>query len=469
MPRLAEGLTIFPLIAMMALALFGAPSLADEPATATATRRMGTAVVEFRLANGLQVVLIPDTRAPVVTHSIWYKVGATDDPPHSHGLAHFLEHMMFKGTDAYPAGVFNSIVSRIGGVQNAATSAEYTSYYQIVPKAHLAQMMEMEADRMVNLRMNESEVVSERTVILQERRGSIDDNYSRRLFIKAYEALYAGHPNNTDLIGSPEEILAFSRDDALAFYREHYAPGNAVLVVAGDVTEAELRQLAEKTYGRVPARTVSAERAVLRPLQPVTQHRVSITDPHLVTPGLFMIFRLPGLNQMELRESVALSVLAEILGSDTGRLRQKLVLSGIARDVVANFDTGFTGRFSLGANAAMNVDLARVETALAGSIAELLEKGVTQDELDLERADFLAGVIQQTDYQSLLATKYATALILNRNVEFIEQWLSEIKAVTVGDINAAARKYLVEDLKVTAEGWPATAASAPAPTAGEVK
>lgn len=464
MPKFMERLT---LLAIVALTLLGAPSLAADDASTTG--QLSTAVVEFHLANGLQVVLIPDHRAPVVTHSIWYKVGATDDPPNSHGLAHFLEHMMFKGTDAYPAGVFSRIVSRIGGVQNAATTADHTFFYQMVPKAHLAQMMEMEADRMVNLRMNESDVVSERTVILQERRATVDDNYSRRLFIKAYEALYAGHPNNTDLIGSPEEILSYSRDDALAFYHQHYAPGNAVLVVAGDVTEAELRELAENTYGHVPAKAVSPERPILRPLQPVTEHRVSITDGHLVTPGVFMIFRVPGVNQMELREGVALSILAEILGSDTGRLRQKLVLSGIARDVAADFDTGFTGRFALGANAAANVDLAQVETALAGSIAELREKGITQDELDLERADFLAGVIMQADFQMALASKYGTALVLNQPVGFIEQWIGEIKYVTVGDINAAARKYLVEDMKVTAEGWPAAATGAPAPAASAVK
>lgn len=461
MPTVPECLRNFLLIALMALGVSGLPSRAEDAAA-----KPGNVTSEFRLANGLQVVLIPDTRAPVVTHSIWYKVGATDDPPHSHGLAHFLEHMMFKGTDAYPAGVFNSIVSRIGGVQNAMTTADYTAYYQVVPKAHLAQMMEMEADRMVNLRMNENEVVSERTVILQERRGSIDDNYNRRLFNKAFELLYAGHPNNTDLIGSPEEILSFSRDDALAFYHAHYAPGNAVLVVAGDVTEAELRELAEKTYGRIPAKAVSGERPVLRPLQPITGHRVSITDGHLVTPGLFVIYRLPGLTQMELRENVALSILASILGSDTGRLRQKLVLTGIARDIGAEVDTGFTGRFSIGANASANVPLAQVEAAVASTVAELLDKGVTQDELELERADFLAGVIQQADFQMLLATKYGTALVLDRSVAYIDQWLTEIKAVTVEDINAAARKFLVEDLKVTAEGWPATEASAPAPAAG---
>ena len=467
MPNFSERLTIFRLMAVMALMLSATPSFADDAAQTAG--RMKTEAVEFHLANGLQVVLIPDSRAPVVTHSIWYKVGATDDPPHSHGLAHFLEHMMFKGTDIYPAGVFNQVVSRIGGVQNAMTTADYTSYYQIVPKVHLAQMMAMEADRMTNLRMSESEVVSERTVILQERRASIDDDYSRRLYIKAYEALYAGHPNNTDLIGSPEEILAFSREDALAFYRKHYVPGNAVLVVAGDVTEAELRQLAENSYGRIPAGEVPNGRAVLLPVQPVSTRRVSITDAHITTGGVFVLFRLPGLTQMELRESVALTILAEILGSDTGRLRQKLILTGIARDAAANFDAGFTSRFSVVANSRVEGGMPQVESGIAAVIAELLEKGVTQDELDLERADVLAGVIYQTDYQSLLASRYGWALTLSQKVDFVDQWMNHIKSVTVDDINAVARNYLVESMKVTGEAWPATSASAAAPAAGGAK
>jgi zinc protease len=204
-------------------------------------------------------------------------------------------------------------------------------------------------------------------------------------------------------------------------------------------------------------------------LQPVSQHRVSITDAHIVSPGLFVIYRLPGLNQMDIRESVALSVLASILGSDTGRLRRKLVLSGISRDASASFDAGFTGQFSIAANAAANVDLARVESAMAGAIAELLEKGVTEDELELERADFLASVIYQADFQSALAGKYGTTLALGQSVDYIEKSISQIKAVTVSDINAVARKYLVEDLKVTGESWPLVEVSAPVPNAVEVK
>jgi len=452
MPRFSVPPCRFAVAVMATLLLLLAP-----PPAVQAEGWHTAKPVEFRLDNGLQVVLIEDHRAPVVTHSVWYKVGATDDPPHSHGLAHFLEHMMFKGTDRFPAGVFNEVVSRIGGVQNAVTTDSYTYYFQIVPKAHLAQMMEMEADRMTNLRMNESEVASERTVILQERRGSIDDNFKRRLFIKVHKALYGGHVLSTDLIGSQEEILAFSREDALAFYHRHYAPGNAVLVIAGDVTEAELRALLEQTYARIPASDVPKDRPVLGPLPPLAGHAVSITDPHVGNPIAWLVYRLPGLQHMQFRELASLSILSRILGSDTGRMRKSMVLPGIALEASSDLDAGFACRFTLGANSTDVSSLAKVEEGLKRTVAELIEKGVTQEELDLERADYMAAEIYRLDYQSLLAVKYGGGLMVGLSLENQARWIDEIKAVGVEDVNAVARKYLVEPMRVTAQAWPASA------------
>jgi zinc protease len=455
MPR-SIAVRILSALAVTAALLCLAPPLPAEAASPTASGQHKVQPIEFRLANGLQVVLVPDHRAPVVTHSIWYKVGATDDPPHSHGLAHFLEHMMFKGTDKYPAGVFNEVVTRIGGVQNAVTTDSFTYYYQIVPKAHLAKMMEMEADRMTNLRMNESEVASERTVILQERRGSIDDNFKRKLFVKVFQALYGNHVLSTDLIGSQEEILSFKREDALAFYHRHYAPGNAVLVVSGDVTEAELRALIEKTYARIPAASAPKDRPVFAPLPPLAGRSASITDPHVGNPIAWLVYRLPGFQQMQYRELAALSILSEIIGSDTGRLRKNMVLPGVAIDVSSDVDVGFACRFLVGANSTDTASLAKVEEGLKRTVAEIVEKGVTQEELDLERADFLAAEIYRLDYQSLLAVKYGSALVIGLTTEKMSKWIDEVKAVTVDDINVAARKYLVEEMRVVAEAWPAT-------------
>jgi zinc protease len=445
------------------LLILGLPILLQSALMAAAAQNVrgdhGVKATSFRLANGLEVVLIPDHRAPVVTHSLWYKVGAADDPSHSHGLAHFLEHMMFKGTERFPNGRFDEVISRIGGIQNAITSDSYTAYYQIIPKTHLAQMMEMEADRMTNLVMRDEEVVTERTVILQERRASIDDQPLRRLMVKAGEALYGDHPLNTDLIGSPEEILAFSREDAMAFYRRHYMPANAVLVIAGDITETELRPLAEKSYGLIPARDVPADRPALKPLPPLAAKRVQLSDSHLVAPGLGILYRLPGIHDITGREAAALGILADILGSDTGRLRRELVLKGLVISVASSFTSGLAGQFLASANAASNINLEQVETVIMKVIGEVLSSGVTQAELEVERANHLAGDIYSMDSQSGLAGMYGRNLVLGLTIEQVAEWQSHIKAVTVEDVNAVARKYLREDVKVAAEAWPDATAS----------
>lgn len=449
------------------LLILGLPILLQGAlAAAAGNGGNGVKAASFTLANGLQVVLIPDHRAPVVTHSLWYKAGAADDPAHAHGLAHFLEHMMFKGTERFPNGTFNEVISRIGGTQNAMTTDSHTAYYQIIPKVHLEHMMEMEADRMTNLVMRDEEVVPERTVVLQERRASVDDNPVRRLMIKADEALYPGHPLNTDLIGSPEEILAFSRADAMAFYKRHYVPGNAILVVAGDVTEAELRALAEKTYGKIPAGPVPAERAVLKPLPPIAAARVQITDGHLVTPGLAIIYRLPSLLDISRRETAALSILGDIIGSDTGRLRNALVLKGIAINASTSYTSGFSGQFMLAANAAKGVKLAEVEIAAVKVVADILSSGVTQAELDVERDNHLAGDVYSMDSQSGLAGLYGHGLVMGRTIQEIETWRDRLREVTVEDVNAAARKYLRDDARVLAEAWPDATTASVTPASG---
>lgn len=450
------------------LLILGLPMLLHAAVVSAATQSAtpyGVKATTFRLANGLQVVLIPDHRAPVVTHSLWYKVGATDDPSHAHGLAHFLEHMMFKGTTRFPNATFNEVISRIGGTQNAMTTDSYTAYYQIVPKAFLGQMMEMEADRMTNLVMRDEEVVTERTVVLQERRASIDDSPIRRLMVKAGEALYGNHALNTDLIGSPEEILAFSRADAMAFYHRHYAPGNAILVVAGDVSESELRALAEKTYGPIPAGQVPSDRAVLKPVPPLAGDRVKISDGHLVTPGLAIIYRLPSLFEINRKDSAALSILAEVLGSNTGRLRSELVMKGLAIDTGAGFTSGFASQFVVSANGANRVPLPDIEATVNKVVDDVLAKGVTQAEVDDERASHLAFEIYAMDSQSGLAGTYGRSLVVGMSIEEVEAWTDDLKAVTVEDVNAVARKYLRADIRVTAEAWPDATASVALPPA----
>jgi zinc protease len=229
------------------LALFMLALTPEAFATNSATR-----ATEFKLANGMDVVVIPDHRSPVVTHMVWYRVGSADEVRGKSGIAHFLEHLMFKSTDKIPVGEFSKIVSRLGGQDNAFTGHDTTAYFQRVAKDRLGKMMEMEADRMVHLRLDEKEVLTERDVILEERRSRIDNNPSALLDEQMNAALYLNDPYGTPVIGWYHEMQQLTREDALNFYKHYYAPNNAILVVSGDVTADEVKKLAEDTYGKIP-------------------------------------------------------------------------------------------------------------------------------------------------------------------------------------------------------------------------
>ncbi|WP_199763383.1 M16 family metallopeptidase, partial [Bradyrhizobium guangdongense] len=216
----------------------------------------------FTLNNGMQVVVIPDHRTPVVTEMIWYKVGSADETPGKSGLAHFLEHLMFKGTSKHPAGEFSQTVLRVGGNENASTSVDYTNYYQRVPKEKLPTMMEFEADRMTGLVLKDENVLPERDVVLEEYNMRVANNPDARLNEQIMAALYLNHPYGRPVIGWHQEIEKLDREDALAFYRRFYAPNNAILVIAGDVDAAEIRPLVERNFGSIPAQPAIPARRV---------------------------------------------------------------------------------------------------------------------------------------------------------------------------------------------------------------
>src|SRR6185503_4119910 len=221
----------------------------------------------FTLDNGLQVLVIPDHRTPVVTEMIWYKVGSADETPGKSGLAHFLEHLMFKGTSKHPVGEFSQTVLRVGGNENASTSVDYTNYYQRVPKEQLPTMMEFEADRMTGLILKDENVLPERDVVLEEYNMRVANSPDARLNEQIMAALYLNHPYGRPVIGWHQEIEKLNREDALAFYRRFYAPNNAILVIAGDVDVKEVRALVEATFGKAaPQPTIAAQR--IRPQEP---------------------------------------------------------------------------------------------------------------------------------------------------------------------------------------------------------
>ena len=303
--------------AVAAAAALAVPALVD-PTHADS----GPRITDFVLANGLQVVVIPDHRAPVVTHMLWYKVGAADETPGKSGLAHFLEHLMFKGTAKNPSGRFSQVVATIGGQENAFTSADYTGYFQRVPRDKLKAMMEFEADRMTGLELTDDVVRPELKVVLEEQNMRVANNPGARLGAQMDAALYLNHPYGRPIIGWRHEIEKLDREDALAFYRRFYTPNNAVLVIAGDVTADEVRQLAEETYGKVAR--VAEVKPRLRPQEPVQEapRTVTLADPRVAQPSVSRYYLAPSATSGRPGESEALDVLVHILGRGSSSRRR---------------------------------------------------------------------------------------------------------------------------------------------------
>src|SRR6202451_4307635 len=287
-------LSAFPLSAGGALAQTTVTS--DPPAS-------------FTLANGLQVLVIPDHRTPVVTQMIWYKVGSADETPGKSGLAHFLEHLMFKGTSKHPAGEFTQTVLRAGGNENAFTSTDYTGYFQRVPSEQVGKMMEFEADRMTGLILKDENVLPERDVVLEEFNMRVGNNPEARLAEQIMAALYLNHPYGRPVIGWHPEIEKLDREDALAFYRRFYAPNNAILVIAGDVDAKDIRPMVEHAFGDVPAQPAIQARRV-RPQEPVpvAPRTVTLSDPRVEQPGMRRYYLVPSATTAAAGESPALDV-----------------------------------------------------------------------------------------------------------------------------------------------------------------
>jgi zinc protease len=440
---------------------------------ATAQAASGSRVSEFKLANGLTLVVVPDNRAPVVTHMVYYRVGSADEPPGVSGIAHFLEHLMFKSTEKLANGEISAIVSRLGGQQNAFTSPDYTAYFQRVSKDRLERMMEMEADRMVNLRLDPKEVDTERQVIIEERRVRIENVPSSILGEQMAAALYQNHPYRFPTIGWMHEMAKLSREDALAFYKRFYAPNNAIVVVTGDVVPEHVKALAEATYGLLPENPQIGPR--LRPQEPEhrSPRRVELKDPRAGNASVRRYYLAPALTNAAPGEAEALYLLMKIAaGSGTSRLYQKLVVEEKLASSASGWYSGLSldsGAIGLSAVAAQGVSLERVEQAIDRVVRDLREKGVTEGELGRAKKQFLAEFVYESDSQETLARRYGAGLAIGLTVERIDGWPSAIAKVTLEDVQRVASRYLdirrsVTGILVPGQSGPDNAASpAPAP------
>jgi zinc protease len=436
-----------PILAIAAIAI------AATVRTAGAEPAARPKATDFVLANGLEVVVIPDHRTPVVTHMIWYKIGAADETPGKSGLAHFLEHLMFKGTAKNPAGRFSQVVATIGGQENAFTSSDYTGYYQQVPRERLRSMMEFEADRMTGLVLTDDVVKPELDVVLEEWNMRVANNPTARLGEQMAAALYLNHPYGRPVIGWRHEIEKLNRADALAFYRRFYTPNNAILVLAGDVTVADARRLVEETYGKVPRVAEVAPRA--RPQEPVHEapRTVMLADPRVTQPSVYRFYLAPSMNTAQAGESEALDVLADILGRGSmGRLYRELVVNkGIAVSVGASYSgTSLDAtHFSVSGTPSPGTSLQQLEKAIDAVLADIVSKGATDDELGRAKNRKIADAIYAQDNPRTLARWFGAALASGATVEQVRTWPDRIRAVTADAVRDAARKWLDKRRSVT--------------------
>ena len=421
------------------------PALAEAP-------RSEAEVESFFLGNGMEVVVIPDHRAPIVTHMVWYKVGSADEPPGKSGIAHFFEHLMFKGTKDHKAGEFGARIAEIGGSENAFTSYDYTAYFQTVTPESLETMMTFEADRMRNLILTDEVIGPERDVILEERRSRIENSPDALLSEEVDATLYQNHPYRVPVIGWMHEMEQLNRTDAVAFYDRYYAPNNAILVVAGDTDVETVRALAEKTYAKVPRGPDLPPR--VRPQEPEqnTKRTVTLTDPRVSVPSFQKSWVVPSYNHAEPGEAEALDLLSEILGGGTrSRIYQQLVVKqGIASTAGASFQgTSFDpSSFTIYGAPRGEAALEAVEEAIDAEIRKLIKDGVTETELEKAKNRFVRSMIFARDSQSGMANIYGATLATGGTVDDIEKWPEQIRKVTAKQVQDVAAKYLNPDHSV---------------------
>ena len=442
LPRFATAATAL-LVATVLLAAWPAPPAAAglfNPET-------------FTLANGMQVVVISDHRAPVVTHMVWYKVGSADQEIGKSGVAHFLEHLMFKGTAKYESGEFQTVVARNGGRENAFTSLDYTAYFQTVAVDRLETMMEMEADRMTNLTLTQEQFAAERDVVLEERRSRVENEPSSQLAEQMIAAQYLAYPYRIPVIGWEHEIRSLKHADVLALYRTHYAPNNAILIIAGDVTVDQVRPLAEKYYGPIPARDVPQRVRAEEPPQ-LAARRLEMEHVRVGQPTWRRSYLAPSVKWGETQHALPLSVLADIIGGgSTSRFYRALVVEKkVAAQASAFYSSSNLGpsRFFLVGAPVGGADIADVEAEMLAVIARVVADGVTEEELARSKSGMLAAAIYARDRVQGAARTFGAALSIGRTIEEVESWPERVEALTVADINAAARYVFDETQSVTA-------------------
>ncbi|MEM9425780.1 MAG: pitrilysin family protein [Pseudomonadota bacterium] len=429
------------------LALF--TSLAFVPASASATE-----VTSFELENGMEVVVVENRRAPVVMHMVWYRVGAADEPPGVSGIAHFLEHLMFKGTDELEAGELSETVNRNGGSDNAFTAQDYTGYFQRIASDRLELVMSMEASRMDGLRLVPEDIGTERDVVIEERNQRVENDPGALFSEQMRAAQYLNHPYSIPIIGWMHEANALNMEDAMSFYEQHYGPNNAILVVAGDADPEEVRRLAEKHYGVIPANPNIVERERVSEPPQLAERRLEYADPRIGNDYVIRSYLAPERDRGAQEEAAALTLLAEVLGGSptTSVLAQKLQFEEQKSVYAAAWYRGQSlddTTFGVVNVPVPGTSLEDAEAALDQAIAEFIEEGVDPEKLERIKTQMRASEIYALDNVRGLANRYGAGLTSGLTIEDIEAWPDILQAVTEDDIIAAAKRVFDRRKAVT--------------------
>lgn len=412
-------------------------------------------VTTYTLDNGMEVVVVEDHRAPVVQHMVWYRAGSADEPRGASGVAHFLEHLLFKATDNLESGEFSKIVSANGGNGNAFTSYDYTAYYQRVAADRLELMMQMESDRMVNLRLTESDIATERDVILEERNQRTENN-PRALFGEQMSASqYYNHRYGVPVIGWKHEMETLDLEDALSFYDIYYSPNNAILVVSGDVDPEEVLELAKTYYGAIPANPELPERFRTKEPPQTAARRLTFKDPRVAQPYVSRSYLAQERDSGAQEKAAALYLLSELLGGGTtSYLAEKM-----------QFDTRlavYTGAFYRGGSLdnttfdvvvvpADGITLEAAEAAMDQALADFITDGVDEEQLDRIKMQLRASQIYARDNVDGIGNRYGRALAIGLTVQDVQDWPEILQNVTSDQIIAAAKD--VFDPRTSVTGW----------------
>lgn len=444
MTRLSAAVAAFAFT--IAASGIAAPALAQEAHEAVTT---------FDLDNGMKVVVVEDHRAPVVQHMVWYRAGSADEPVGSSGVAHFLEHLLFKATDTLADGELSATVAANGGRDNAFTSYDYTAYFQRVAADRLELMMKMEADRMRNIRFTDENVATERNVIIEERNQRTENN-PRALFGEQMNAAqYLNHRYGVPIIGWMHEMESLDKADALGFYNTYYYPNNAILVVSGDVDPDEVKRLADMYYGVIPANPDLPERVRSEEPPQTAERRVIFRDPRVAQEYVSRSYLAPERDPGDQEAAAALTLLAEVLGGGqtsymTEKLQfeeQKAVFSGAFYRGTSLDDT----TFDVVIVPVPGLSLQEAEDAMDGVLSQFLVDGVDPEQLERIKYQLRASEIYERDNVDGIARRYGAAMAVGLGVEDIQAWPDVLQAVTADDIMQAARSVLNRDSSVT--GW----------------